>query len=62
MLDAIQNEDAVRHVRRLRAPAQGPAPAEFMHFVKKGLRREPAARYQNVGEMIDLLEARSTGA
>jgi serine/threonine protein kinase len=38
-----------------------PIPAELAHFVRHGLEKDPAKRYQNVGVMIDRLRARATG-
>ena len=61
VLHAIQNEDARVTFSTTSHPTQGAAPAEFIHFVKKGLRRDPGARYQSVTEMIDLLEAALDG-
>jgi hypothetical protein len=40
---------------------QGSPAAELGHFVKKGLQKDPAARYQTVTAMIDLLEATLDG-
>lgn len=42
-------------------PTQGPPPAEFIHFVKKGLQKDPSDRYQSINEMIDLFEAALDG-
>jgi serine/threonine-protein kinase len=57
VLHAIQSEEAARVTfGSTTHPTQGPPPAEFIHFVKKGLQKKPAARYQSVTEMVDLLE------
>ncbi len=56
MLDAIQHEPPLLSFGHVSHPMQGPAPAEFTHFAKKGLAKNPADRYQNVGEMITILE------
>jgi serine/threonine-protein kinase len=61
VLSAIKSEEAHVTFGSTSHPSQGPAPAEFIHFVKKGLRKQPAARYQSVTEMIDLLEAALDG-
>ena len=43
------------------SPHQAPAPADLSWFVSKGLEKDPANRYQSVGEMIERLEARDDG-
>jgi len=35
---------------------QGAPPVEYVHFVHKGLEKDPAARFQSAGEMIDRLQ------
>jgi serine/threonine-protein kinase len=42
-------------------PMQGPPPAELLHFLAKGLRKDPAERYESAREMIDVLEAALDG-
>jgi serine/threonine protein kinase len=56
VLHAIQNEEARVTFGSTTHPTQGPPPAEFIHFVKKGLKKDPGDRYRSVTEMIDLLE------
>lgn len=43
------------------SPHQPPAPAELSWFVRKGVAKDPAQRYQTVREMIDRLDAREEG-
>jgi serine/threonine protein kinase len=61
VLRAIQEEAFHVSFAVLSHPTQGPAPAEFVHIAKKGLRKDPGARFQSVTEMIDLLEAALDG-
>ena len=61
VLRAIQSEEARITFGTTTHPTQGPPPAEFIHFVKKGLQKAPAARYPSVNAMIDLLEAALDG-
>ncbi len=61
VLHAIQSEEANVSFGATTHPTQGPPPAEFLHFVKKGLKKDPRARYQSTTEMIDLLEAALDG-
>jgi serine/threonine-protein kinase len=56
VLRAIQAEDPPLWFTSMAHPTQGPPPAEFIHFVKRGLKKDPGARYQTVDEMIDYLE------
>ena len=42
-------------------PAQGPAPAELLHFCVRGLRLDPKDRFQSAGEMIDVIAAALDG-
>ncbi len=42
-------------------PHQAPAPADLSWFVRKGLAKHAAGRYQTVREMIDRLDAREEG-
>jgi serine/threonine-protein kinase len=55
LLDAIQNHAPDTSFSSM-GGNQGPARAEFLHFIKKGLQKDPTARYQNVTEMIGVLE------
>lgn len=36
-------------------PTRGPAPAELIHFIRKGLQKDPALRYQSAEETIAVL-------
>jgi serine/threonine protein kinase len=69
-LEDCKTMDAVIHgVQHTHAPApsfmsnpyQAPAPMDLSHFVRKGLAKHPAQRYQSVREMIDRLDAREEG-
>ncbi len=42
-------------------PHQPPAPAELSWFIRKGLTKDPAGRFQSVREMIERLDARDDG-
>jgi serine/threonine protein kinase len=61
VLGAIQNEEPRVSFGATTHPTQGPPPAEFIHFVKKGLQKNPAARHASVNVMIDELEAALDG-
>jgi serine/threonine protein kinase len=61
VLRAIQSEQPPLWFGSMSHPTQGPPPAEFIHFVKKGLKKDPSERYQSVDEMIDRLEAALDG-
>jgi len=61
VLHAIQHEPARVTFVATTHPTQGPPPAEFIHFVKKGLQKDPAARHASVNVMIDELEAALDG-
>jgi serine/threonine-protein kinase len=61
VLHAIQNEPPRVSFAAMTHPTQGPPPAEFIHFVKKGLQKEPAARHASVNAMIEHLEAALDG-
>jgi serine/threonine protein kinase len=60
MLHAIEHEDPDMWFSAAH-PAQRTLPAEFLHFVRKGLQKKPADRYQSVTEMSSLLEAALDG-
>ncbi len=61
MLAAIQHE-TVDVIQGLAPhPANGPAPAEYLHVVRRGIEKDPGARFQSVGEMIDELQAALDG-
>jgi serine/threonine protein kinase len=61
LLEAIETQPPPEAHHPLVHPAQGVAPAEYLHFAHHGLQKDPAARFQNVGEMIDLLQATLDG-
>ena len=60
LLIAVLNEKP-RSPLFIRNPHQGPVPAQYIHFIMKGLRKDPAERYQTVTEMRDLLQRLSEG-
>jgi serine/threonine-protein kinase len=43
------------------SPHQPGAPAELSWFIRRGLEKDPAKRYQSVGEMIERLDRRDEG-
>src|SRR5262249_43899567 len=57
VLRAIQHEAVYVPFMGMSRSIQGPPPAEFVHFATKGLKKDPAQRFQTATEMIDLLEA-----
>jgi serine/threonine protein kinase len=61
VLHAIQHEEARVTFATTTHPTQGLPPAEFIHFVKKGLQKNPAARHASATAMIDELEAALDG-
>jgi serine/threonine protein kinase len=56
LLDAIQKQPPPAARAGSTHPAQGSTPAEYLHFVERGLQKDPAERYQSVSEMIGYLE------
>lgn len=62
LLDAVMNEEPSMGAlaRSATRGAQG-YPAELVHFVRKGLRKDLRARYQNVDEMLAILHAIQEG-
>ncbi|MBX3268866.1 MAG: serine/threonine protein kinase [Sandaracinaceae bacterium] len=42
-------------------PTQGPPPAEYMHFILRGMQKQPAARWPSANDMIGELEAALEG-
>lgn len=57
LLTAIQTTEKSRlALRASRSAHQGPLPAELMHFLFKGLKKDRASRYQSADEMMALLE------
>ncbi len=61
MLKAIESEPPNLSHGALGQPIQGLPPAEVLHFARKGLQKDPAQRYQSVGEMIAIIEANLDG-
>jgi serine/threonine protein kinase len=61
MLAAIQNDPPELFWNQVTEALQGPVPAEYLHFVKRGLQKDPAARFQNVEQMVEQLEAALDG-
>ena len=47
--------------RYIPSPHQAPAPMDMSWYVRKGLAKEPARRYQSAREMIERLDAREEG-
>ena len=56
LLDAIKNRPAPTARSGSTHPTQGSTPAEYLHFIERGLQKDPAARFQSVAEMIAFLE------
>jgi eukaryotic-like serine/threonine-protein kinase len=61
LLAAIQTQPPPTAHHPLVHPAQGVAPAEYLHYAFRGLQKDPAARFQSVNDMIDLLQATLDG-
>jgi serine/threonine-protein kinase len=62
LLDAVQKESPNVLLRGLQSRnGQGPAPAELLHFVARGLAKEPSARFQSATEMIRILQDAAGG-
>ena len=61
LLKAIQDQPPPAAHKVLSHAMQGSTPAEYMHFAHHGLQKDPAARFQTVGEMIELLQATLDG-
>jgi serine/threonine-protein kinase len=61
VLHAVQHEK-VPHAALMTNPHQPPVPAELAWFVQKGVAKDPAERYQSVGEMLDRLARRAEGS
>jgi serine/threonine-protein kinase len=58
--------DGVQHAHApapsfIPSPHQAPAPMDMSWYVRKGLAKEPARRYQSAREMIERLDAREEG-
>jgi serine/threonine-protein kinase len=60
MLHAVVHEP-VPHTSFVKSPHQPPIAAELGWFVKKGLEKNPADRFQSVNEMLARLERRAEG-
>ncbi len=56
LLKAIQDVPPTSPHAYASHPIQGPTPAEYCHFLFHGLQKDPAARFQSVTDMIDLLQ------
>ncbi|HEX4513643.1 MAG TPA: serine/threonine-protein kinase [Polyangiaceae bacterium] len=56
LLKAIQEVPPTSPHNYAPHPIQGNTPAEYCHFLFHGLQKDPAARFQNVTEMIQLLQ------
>jgi serine/threonine-protein kinase len=61
VLHAVSHEP-VPNATFVRSPHQPPVPAELGWFVRKGLAKDPAQRFQSVNEMIERLELRAEGS
>ena len=60
VLDGVQTAHA-QAPSFVPSPHQPPAPMDLSWYVRKGLAKEPAMRYQSVREMIERLDAREDG-
>ncbi|MBX3228472.1 MAG: serine/threonine protein kinase [Labilithrix sp.] len=60
MLEGVKNEDPP-FATSARSPHQPAVPAELAWLVRRGLAKDPAARFQSAGEMIDRLARRAEG-
>jgi serine/threonine-protein kinase len=60
VLDGVQHAHAAAP-SFIPSPHQAPAPMDMSWYVRKGLAKEPARRYQSVREMIERLDAREEG-
>lgn len=58
---ACVSTEPVPTVLQISSCLGGPVPAELAHFVRRGLMKEPADRFQNVTAMLDRLRARAMG-
>jgi len=56
LLKAIQEQPPLEPQKYPSHPIQGPTPAEYIHFIYRGLQKDPAERFQSVGDMIDRLQ------
>ena len=56
MLAAIQSEAPWIPFGEKTSAFQSPVPSEYLHFLAKGLEKDPAARFQTAAEMIERLE------
>jgi eukaryotic-like serine/threonine-protein kinase len=60
VLEGISN-DPLPSVFAICGAGPDPVPAELGHFVRRGLEKEPAARFQTVTAMLERLRARAEG-
>jgi serine/threonine-protein kinase len=60
MLEAVQKEES-DSAFFVRSPHQPPVPLEISNFIEDGLTKDPKARYQSVGEMIESLHRAQSG-
>ncbi|HEY5242774.1 MAG TPA: serine/threonine-protein kinase [Polyangiaceae bacterium] len=60
VLDGVQHAHAAAP-SFIPSPHQAPAPMDMSWYVRKGLAKEPARRYQSAREMIERLDAREEG-
>ncbi|OJH39882.1 serine/threonine-protein kinase [Cystobacter ferrugineus] len=61
VLDGVQNHTPSVFDHGTRSPHQLPVPSEFIWFIRKGLAKDPAERYQSVEEMIQELRGLMDG-
>ncbi|HEX4516789.1 MAG TPA: serine/threonine-protein kinase [Polyangiaceae bacterium] len=61
MLEAVKHTPAPSVLGVPVQADQGTVPIDLGWFLEKGLRKDPAARYQTVGEMVDRLRRRAEG-
>jgi eukaryotic-like serine/threonine-protein kinase len=58
---ASVSETPVPMAAFVKSPHQGAVPADLHHFVKVGVAKDPALRYQSVQAMLDRLDRRAEG-
>jgi serine/threonine-protein kinase len=57
LLDRVKTEEfGFFKLIALHHPDHAPPPAELVHFVQKGIAKDPALRFQSAGEMIERLQ------
>lgn len=57
MIDAVAGEEISRLRFFSSVPGQPKTPAELLHFIERGLQKDPARRHASAAEMIDELQA-----